>query len=219
MGLNNCTSRYLSKENKNTNLKRYIHSHVHCCCCWQHDLNSQEMETTKVSMNRWIDVEVVHTHTHTHTLEYYSAIKLMKSCHLWQFGQTFSSVEFSLVAQSYLTYCDPMDCSMPGFPVHDQFSEVTQTHVHWVGDAIQPSHPLSSLSPPAFNLSQHQGLFKWVSSSHQVDKVLEFHLQYQSFQWIFRTGLISLQSKGLSSLLQHPSSKASVLQHSAFFIV
>ena len=98
-----------------------------------------------------------------------------------------SSVQFSLVTQSYPTFCDPMDCSTPGFPVYHQLPEFTQTHVHWVSDAIQPSHPLSSPSPPAFNLSQHQGLFKWVSSSHKVAKVLEFQLQHQSFQCIFRT--------------------------------
>ena len=74
-----------------------------------------------------------------------------------------------------------------GLPVHHQLPEFTQTHVHWVGDAIQPSHPLLSSSPPTFNLSQHQDLFKWVSSSHQVVKVLEFKLQHQSFQWIVRT--------------------------------
>ena len=68
--------------------------------------------------------------------------------------------------------------------------ELVQTHVHWVGDAIQPSHPLSSLSPPAFNLSQHQGLFQWVSSSHQLAKVLELQVQHQSFQWIFMTGFL-----------------------------
>ena len=76
----------------------------------------------------------------------------------------FESV--SSVAQLYLTLCDPMDCSTPGLPVHHQLPEYTQTHVHWVGDAIQPSHPLSSHSPPALKLSQHQGLFKWVSSLH-----------------------------------------------------
>ena len=92
----------------------------------------------------------------------------------------------------------PMDCSTSGLPVHHQLPEFTQFHVHCVSDAIQPSHPLSSLSPPAFNLSQHQGLFKWVSSLHQVDRVLEFQLQHQSFQWTLRTGWISLQSKGLS---------------------
>ena len=86
--------------------------------------------------------------------------------------------------------CNPMNCSMSCFPVHHQLLEFTQTHVHWVGDAIQPSHPLASPSPPAFNLSQHQGLFKWVSSSYQVAKVLEFQLQHQSFQWIFRTDFL-----------------------------
>ena len=95
-----------------------------------------------------------------------------------------------------------MNCSTPGFPVHHQLPELTKTQVHWVSDAIQSSHPLSSPSPPAFNLSQLQGLFKWVSSSHQVAKVSE--LQHQSFQWIFRglisfriDWLISWQSKGL----------------------
>ena len=91
--------------------------------------------------------------------------------------------QFSSVAQSCPTLCHPMDCSTPGLPVHHQLLESTQTHVHWVGDAIQPSHPLLSPSPPTFNLSQHQGLFKWVSSLHQVAKVLEFQLQHQSFQW------------------------------------
>ena len=98
--------------------------------------------------------------------------------------------EFSSVAQSCPTLCNPMDCSTPGLPVHHQLREFTQTHVHWVGDAIQPSHPLSWPSPPAFNLSQHQGLFKWVSSSHEVAKVLEFQLQHQSFQWTPRTDLL-----------------------------
>ena len=85
-------------------------------------------------------------------------------------------LQFSSVAQSCLTLCNPTDCSTPGLPVHHQFPEFTQTHVLWVSDAIQPSHPLSSPSPPAFNLFQHQGLFKWVSSSHEVAKVLEFQL-------------------------------------------
>ena len=92
----------------------------------------------------------------------------------------------SSVTQLCLTLFDPMDCSMPGFSVHHLLPELNQTHVHWVSDTIQPSHPLLSPSPPAFSLSQHQYLFQWVSSSHQVAKVLEFQLQYQSFQWIFR---------------------------------
>ena len=100
------------------------------------------------------------------------------------------SFQFSSVTQSCPTLCDSMDCSTPGFSVHHQLLELAQTHVHQVGDTIQPSHPLSSPSPPAFSLSQHQGLFKWVSSSHQVAKVLEFQLQHQSFQWIFRTDFL-----------------------------
>ena len=105
---------------------------------------------------------------------------------------------FCSVVQSCSTLSDPMDCSTPGLPVHHQHPEFTQTHVHWVGDAIQPSHPLSSPSPPAFNLSQHQGLFQWVSSLHQVAKVLEFQLQHQSFQWTPR--LISFRMDWLDLL-------------------
>ena len=99
--------------------------------------------------------------------------------------------QFSSVAQSCLTLCDPMNHSTPGLPVHHQCLEFTETHVHWVRDAIQPSHPLSSPSPPALNLSQHQGLIKWVSSSHEVAKVLGFQLQHQSFQWTPRSDFLS----------------------------
>ena len=99
-------------------------------------------------------------------------------------------LQFSSVAQLCLTLCNPMDCSTPGLPVHHQLPEFTQTHIHWVSDAIQPSQPLSSPSPPTFNLSQHQGLLQWVSSSHQVAKVLEFQLQHQSFQWTPRTDFL-----------------------------
>ena len=98
--------------------------------------------------------------------------------------------ELSSVAQLCPIHCDPMNCSTPGFPVHHQLPELAQTHVHWVGDAIQPSHPLSSLSPPTLSLSQHQGLFQWVNSSHQVAEVLEFQLQHQSFKCIFRTDFL-----------------------------
>ena len=101
-----------------------------------------------------------------------------------------NEILFSSVAQSCPTICDPRNCSTPGLPVHHQLLEFTQTHIHWVTDAIQPSHPLSSPSPPAFNLSQNQGLFQWVSSSHQVAKVLQFQLQHQSFQWTPRTDLL-----------------------------
>ena len=86
--------------------------------------------------------------------------------------------------------CKSMDCSMPGLPVHHQLPEFTPTHVYCIGDAIQPSHPLSPLSPSAFNLSQHQGHFKWVCSLHQVAEVLEFQFQRQSYQLIFRTDFL-----------------------------
>ena len=109
---------------------------------------------------------------------------------LWFWIPALPSDQFSSVAQSCPSLWDPMDCSIPGFPVPHQLLEFTQTHVHWVGDANQPTHSLSYPSPPAFNLSQHQGLFKWVSSSHQVARVLEFQLQHQSFQWIFRTDFL-----------------------------
>ena len=97
------------------------------------------------------------------------------------------SYQFSSVTQSCPTLCDPMNCSTSGLPVHHQLPEFTQTHVHRVGDAIQPSHPLSSPSPPAPNSSQHQSLFQWVNSSHEVAKVLEFQPQHHSFQRTPRT--------------------------------
>ena len=135
------------------------------------------------------------------------------------------SVQFSSVTQSCLTLCDPMDCSTPGFPVHHQLPKFTQTHVHWVSDAIQPSHLLSSPSLPAFNLSQHQGLLRWVSSLHQVAKVLNFSFSISPNEYLeqisFRMEWLDLLAiKGtLKSLLQHHSSQASVLYHSAFFTV
>ena len=118
-----------------------------------------------------------------------------------------------------------MNSSTPGVPVHHQLPEFIQTHVHWVADAIQPSHPLSSPSPPVFSLSQHQGLFKWVSSSHQVAKLSQLHLQHQS-SWYSRLisfrmdcfDLLAIQGT-LKSLLQNHTSKASVLWHSTFFMI
>ena len=119
-----------------------------------------------------------------------------------------------------------MNHSMPGLPVHHQLPEFTQTHVHWVGDAIQPSHPLSSPFPPAPNPSQHQTLFQWVNSSHEVARILEFQLYIIpskehpglisfSMDWL---DLLAVQGT-LKSLLQHHSSKASILRCSAFFTV
>ena len=133
---------------------------------------------------------------------------------LWSLKKKF--IQFSSVTQSCPTLCDPMDCSMPGLPVHHQCPELTQTHARQVGDAIQPSHPLSS-SSPAFNLCQHQSLFQWDSSSHQVANVQELQLQHQSFlniQGEFSLGLTSLilQSKGLSRVF----SNTTVQKHQFF---
>ena len=135
-------------------------------------------------------------------------------------------IQFSSVSQSCLTLCDPMDCSMPGFPVHHQVLELAQTHVHQVSNAIQLSCPLSSPSPPAFNLSQHQNLFQEVSFSQRWPKYWIFSFSISpSNQY---SGLISFRIDGvdllavqgtLKSLLQHQNSKASILQCSAFFIV
>ena len=118
----------------------------------------------------------------------------------------------SSVTQSCVWLCNSMDCSMPGLPVHHQLPDLTQTHVHWVGDVIQPSHPLSFPSLPAFNLSQHQGFFTWISSLHQVAKglgvsastsVLRMNIQdWFPLGW---TGWISLQSKGLSRVFSNPT--------------
>ena len=142
---------------------------------------------------------------------------------IWNYIQ---QLLFSSVTQSYPTLCESMNCSLPGLPVHHQLVDSTQIHVHWVGDAIQPSHPLSSPSLPALNLSQHQGLFKWVSSLHQVAKVLDFSLSISPSSE--HSGLISFRMDWLDLLavqgmlkshLQHYSSNASILWCSAFFMI
>ena len=142
------------------------------------------------------------------------------------FEHTFRLLQFSSVAQSCLTLCDPMNRSTPCLPVHHQLPEFTQTHVHWVSDAIQPSHPLSSLSPPALNPSQHQSLFQWVTLHMRCPKYWSFsfsifpskeHSGLNSFRmdWL---DLLAVQGT-LKSVLQNHSSKASILWHSAFFTV
>ena len=136
------------------------------------------------------------------------------------------SVQFNSVTQSCPALCDPMDCSKPGLPIHHQLPELAQTHVHRVGDAIQPSHPLSTLSPPTFNLSQHQVFsnesvlhIRWpkywsfsfnISPSNEYSGLISFRIN-----WL---DLLAVQGT-LKSLLQHHSSKASILQRSAFFMV
>ena len=133
---------------------------------------------------------------------------------------------FTSLTDTCSILCDPMDCSMPGFPVHHQLLEPTQTLFHWVSNAIQSSHPLSSPSPSTFNHSQHQGLSQWVSSSHQVAKY--WRLSFNISPSKEYSGLISFMMDWmdlfavqgtLKSLLQHHSSKASILQRSAFITV
>ena len=120
------------------------------------------------------------------------------------------------VPQSCLTHCDSIDCPTPGFPVLDHLPEFAQTQVHWVGDAIQPSCPLLPLSP-ALDLSQHQGLFQWVDSLHQVAKVLELQLHLQSLQLVF--SVISFRIDWFDLLVVYHNSKVSVLQCSVYLIV
>ena len=136
----------------------------------------------------------------------------------------FSSVQFSCSVMS--DSLQPHEMQHARTPWPSQLPEFTQTHVHWVGDAIQSSHPLLSPSPPALNPSQHQGLFQWVSSSHQLAKVLQFQLKHQSFQWTLRTDLLRMDwldilavQGTLRSLLHHHNSKGSILRCSAFFTV
>ena len=128
-------------------------------------------------------------------------------------------LQFSSVTQSCPTHCNPIDCSTPGFPVHHQIPESTHNHVHWVNDAIQPSHHLSSVSPPALNLSQHQGLFKWVSSLHHVAKVLGVSastsvlpMNTQDWSPLWWNAWISLQSWSLSRVF----SNTTVQRHQFF---
>ena len=151
-------------------------------------------------------------------------------CYSWVIILNLAQITFSIscccsVSHPCLTLCNRKDFSTSGFPVLYCLLEFAQTHVHWVSDAIHSSSPLSSPSPPAFNLSQHQGIFQWVSSLHQVAKVLELQLQRQSFQWIFRIDFLRmdwfdlLAVQGTLKSFQHHSSKASIIWLSVFFTV
>ena len=143
------------------------------------------------------------------------------------YSASFCVFQFSSDTQSCLTLCNPVDCRMPGFPDHHQLLDPTQIYVHWVSDAIQPSHPLSSPSPPTFNLSQHWGLFKWVSYSHQVHQSIRVSalatvlpLNIQDWFPLGLTSWISLQSKGVSRVISNTAvQKHQSIWHSAFFIV
>ena len=169
-------------------------THVSCSSCI-----AGRFFTTESSGKPCIYV-YIHTHTyvymyiyiHTHTVEYYSATRekaILLFTTTWMELEGIS-VQFGSVTQLCMILCDPMDCSMPGFPAHHKLLELVQTHVHWVSDAIQTSHPLLSPSPHALNLSQYQRLFQWIGSFIQVAKILELQLQHWSFQWMFRTDFL-----------------------------
>ena len=134
--------------------------------------------------------ELLFPHLHHHLWVLASPAVISHNSVLTSLISLGCSVQLSSVAQSCLTLCDPVNRSTPGLPVHHQLPEFTQTHALQVGDAIQPSHPLSSPSPPAPNPSQHSSLLQWINSSHEVAEVLEFQLQHQSFQWTPRTDLL-----------------------------
>ena len=142
-----------------------------------HPLYPSKILTKKIQVQ-------IHTNTHTHNLpgNFWSSLLKVTT------EKSSSSVQFSHSVM--LTFCDSMDWSIPDLPIHHQLLKLTQIQVHWVSDAILPSHPLLNPSPPTYNRSQHLGLFKWVSSSHQVAKVLEFQLQHQFFQWIFGSNFL-----------------------------
>ena len=160
---------YLSKGYWGLPRSKY-YSRIFCCCSFAKSclILCEPMECSSPDPSIFHNLES--------RFKFMSIELIMLSNHFILCCPLSSSGQFSSVTQLCPTLCNPMDCSMPGFPVHHQLLDPTQTHVHWVGDAIQPSHPLSCPSPPAFNLSQHQGFFKWVTSLHQVAKVLEFQL-------------------------------------------
>ena len=157
---------------------------------WQEDslpLSHQGNSWLAIPLDRSIVVEGMRTKNHGTLVQTHRKNNERNSFQIKGRYFLYYHPQFSSVAQLCLTFCDPMNRSMPGLPVHHQLLEFTQTHVHWVADAIPPSHPLSSPFLPTFNFPQHQGLFQWVSTSYQVAKVLEFQFQHQSFQWLYRT--------------------------------
>ena len=149
-------------------------------------------EEQEASLTVWVCMTSVHNPLTTASHSWAQSQRTGK-CVLSAEMEGVNSLEQSAISVqlvSHVTFCNPMDCSTPGLPVYHQLPEFTQNCVHLVSDAIQPSHLLLSHSPLAFSLSQHQGLFQWVSSSHQVTKIWELQLQHQSFQWTPRTDFL-----------------------------
>ena len=161
------------------NLKSYV---SFCCCFFIGGYLIYNVELVSDVQQGDLVIHIAILFRYFSYIGYYGVSSLSCTVYPCRLTVWYITVQFSSVTQSCPTLCDPINCSMPGLPVHHQLPEFTQTHIHWVGDAIQPSHPLSFPSPPAPNPSQHQSLFQWVNSSHEVAKVLEFQLQHQSLQ-------------------------------------
>ena len=170
----------------------------------QQRLRDKEKNSTKIPLKKWLQAKERSGHARlwlilnggTNTFKEGEELLLMVRIQTWvelskwRIGWKDKQMAdcYCSIAKSCLTLSNPMDCSTSGIPVY--LPEFAQTHVHWVGDPIQPSHPLSFPSPPALNLSQHQGLFQWVGTSHQVPKLLELQLQHQYFQWMFKADFL-----------------------------
>ena len=172
--------------------KHFYHTSPSFSTFWFCKQRNVWLNSYKLAQGNWTEKVLMLLYYQSHLRWPQSCLSLVhqrKGKDIKEEGESYS-VQFSSVAQLCPTLCRPMDCSTPGLPVQHQLLEFIQTHVHWVSDVIQPSHPLSSPSPPVFNLSQYQGLFKRVTSSHQVAKVWELQFQHQSFQWIFRTDFL-----------------------------
>ena len=196
------TKNWKLRANKAWSLLRSLQS-VSKWVCYEYQFNSQ-LNWFEVQVSLMRDDKSLHESNLTVVESFISSLYCFNEHISWPLFLREACLTFGLdqiptvdtpciissVHHSCLTLCNPMDCSTPGLPVHHQLPELTQTHVRWVGDAIQPSHPVLFASPPAFRHSQHHSLFQWVSSSHEVAKVLEFQLLYQSFQWIFSTDFL-----------------------------
>ena len=184
-----CMCTHTTHRHTDTQTHTHTHTHTHTQTYTTHATSSPCSLTRKQKPCIAIHAKKKKEISNPLSMSTWHSGALMSPCSLYDI---ISLVQFS--GSVMLTLCDPMNCSMPGLPVHYKLLEFTQTHAHRVGDAIKPSHPLLSPSPPAPNPSQHQGLFQWVNSSHEVAKVLEFQLQHHDiifklimFQWNWKS--------------------------------
>ena len=214
---------------KNSTFKKWRSWHLGPITAWQVDGETVETVTNFI----FLGCKITANGDYSHEIRRYLLLgrkamtnpdSILKRCYFADKDLSAAAAAKSL--QSCPTLCDLLNHSPPGLPVQHQLPEFTKTHVHRVSDAIQPSYPLTSPSLPARNPSQHQGLFQWVNSSHEVAKLLTFQLYHQSFKWTprpdpFRMDWLDLLAvqRTLKSLLQHHSAKASILWCPAFFTI